>query len=126
MLLVAAAVPAVERPGSVPVGLLKALEGIAVLTINTQILLHLLVCTKTQEAAEGIGLRAAQLTAYTVVIGIAETPTLQARVDGNALPVPGLGLLDLLKLCLQLGPLTRLEREAVGLRTPGGRQILSV
>ena len=86
----AAAVPGIQSLRSGPVLLLKALERLVVLRVDAQVLLDALLGTQAQEPAKGVGLGATQVAAHAVVVGITETPTLQARVNGDALPVPGL------------------------------------
>ena len=100
MLLVAAAIPCVERLCHIAIVTLKGLKLIAILGINTQILLDTLIRTQTQKAAIRIGLRTTEITPHTIVIRITEAPALEARVNDETLPVPRLGLLDLLKLVL--------------------------
>jgi hypothetical protein len=100
MLLVAAAVPGIDCLRCSPIVTLKRLELVTNLRIDAQILLNTLVRTQTQKAAIRIGLRTTEITPHTIVIRITEAPALEARVNDETLPVPRLGLLDLLKLVL--------------------------
>lgn len=126
MLLVAAAIPRIQSLGQVPILALECLEGLGVLLVDAQILLHAPLSPQAEEATEGVRLRAAQIAADAVVVGVAEAPALEAHVHGHALPIPRLRGLDFLELCLQFRPLARLEGEAVGLGAPSGRKVLRV